>query len=484
MSDPIEARVRDYYRSLQTEPPAGLEARAARRFDAVLVRRGVRSPWKPGVALGFAAVVVVVAALALRGFGPGPVATGSPSLPIAASPTPTASSSPTAMPSPSATPVWNLPSQPTSPTPSPSPTPTPTPSPSPTAGTGTFGRPFANPIGRNGYTVTLLADGRVLVVGGIGTGSGSPVGRLSIAQIWDPKTGKFTTTGSLNVPRCQHTATLLPNGDVLIVGGGDLMDGIDNLASAELYDPKTGRFTMTGSMSQGRAYHSATLLPNGKVLIAGGYGGGTEPVASAELYDPASGTFSATGSMAEARDRQTATLIGGKVLIAGGAGVASSALDTAELYDPSTGRFAPAEPMNVGRYGAAATTFTDLSHPGSAFVLIAGGRDASGNPLDTAEVYVPLQNSFGLTPMPMKAARGEPAAVFVVTGGYVLIVGGNDGAASAETLDTQQVEFRSLVNVGSGAGQTAILLRDCKILLSANGGTSWEVYTPAVTCHA
>ncbi|MGA7273695.1 MAG: kelch repeat-containing protein, partial [Candidatus Udaeobacter sp.] len=125
----------------------------------------------------------------------------------------------------------------------------------------------------------------------------------------------FGNTGSLTTAREQHTATLLPNGQVLVAGG----EGTSGyLSSAELYDPASGTWTATGSLTTARDLHTATLLPNGQVLVAGGIGTSVD-LSSAELYDPASGTWTATGSLTTARFEHTATLLpNGKVLVAGG----------------------------------------------------------------------------------------------------------------------------------------------------------------------
>jgi hypothetical protein len=147
-------------------------------------------------------------------------------------------------------------------------------------------------------------------------------------------------TGSLHHARGFPTATLLPNGQVLVSGGYNNSSGV--LASAELYDPRTGTWTLTGSMHDARAYHTATRLPNGQVLVAGGsFGcGGPCELASAELYDPRTGTWTRAGQMLTCRWSPTATLLPtGAVLVTGGDGLLPPplALASAELYHPRAG---------------------------------------------------------------------------------------------------------------------------------------------------
>ena len=180
---------------------------------------------------------------------------------------------------------------------------------------------------RNQHTATLLLNGKVLVTGG--NSDGGIAVAIASAELYDPANGTWTATGSLITARFNHTATLLPNGKVLVAAG---IDGSNNLASAELYDPASGTWTATGSLNIARRQHTATLLPNGKVLVAGGNVAGS-PSASAELFDPASGTWTATGTLNTGRFGHTATLLSnGKVLAAGGSNL-SSALASAELYD-------------------------------------------------------------------------------------------------------------------------------------------------------
>ena len=133
-----------------------------------------------------------------------------------------------------------------------------------------------------------------------------------------------------------HAATMLSDGRILVAGGWKTAvgktDGTSALASAELYDPASGTFTPTGDMTVPRAFPTATLLPDGRVLIAGGWNG-SNAVASAEIYDPASGTFTPTGDLTAAREGNTATLLSdGRVLITGGRDGSGGVLVSAELY--------------------------------------------------------------------------------------------------------------------------------------------------------
>jgi hypothetical protein len=192
---------------------------------------------------------------------------------------------------------------------------------------------------RANFTATLLQNGKVLVAGG-----GNLSGGLSSTEIYDPLTAAWTSTGSMHLPRMIHTAVLLPNGKVLVAGGCNSDCGTAATATAELYDPATGVWSFTGSMSTPRYYFTATLLGTGKVLVTGGCSqidcGAVTAVS--ELYDPSTGLWSRTGSLATARDLQTATLLAnGNVLVAGGF-TTSGASASAEVYNPSTGRWSSA----------------------------------------------------------------------------------------------------------------------------------------------
>jgi hypothetical protein len=243
---------------------------------------------------------------------------------------------------------------------------------------------------REHYTATLLSDGRVLVTGGDDMSDGSAP--LASAELYDPTTGAFSPTGSMTTPRVFQSATLLADGRVLIAGGQQVVRG-PSLASAELYDPASGTFSPTGSMSLGLSEHSATLLADGRVLIAGGipYDSsgqivGNGPSRTALIFDPKTGTFSTTGSMAFMTEFYTATLLlDGRILFAGG-DAGSQSLASAQVYDPATGNFSQTGSMAIGREGHTATLLPEGR------VLIAGGEQAGnvgGNGSASAELYQP-----------------------------------------------------------------------------------------------
>jgi hypothetical protein len=211
----------------------------------------------------------------------------------------------------------------------------------------------------------------VLVAGG---DNGST---LSSAELYDPATGTWSSTGSLGTARENHTATLLPSGKVLVAAGHN--DSSGYLNSAELYDPASGSWSSTGSLVPVRYNHTATLLPNGKVLVAGG--GNPGPLSSAELYDPASGSWSSTGSLGTARYNHTATLLpNGKVLVAGGHGISS-----AELYDPGLGFDPNWQPLLATVSPSFFPSGSELTASGSQFKGISeasggnGGQNSSSN---------------------------------------------------------------------------------------------------------
>jgi phosphatidylserine/phosphatidylglycerophosphate/cardiolipin synthase-like enzyme len=199
--------------------------------------------------------------------------------------------------------------------------------------------------GRSNHTATRLLDGRVLVVGGIKNGSST--GYLNSAQIFDPAAngglGGWTDTGSMGKARKDHTATLLPDGRVLVAGGFNMTDF--TMRYAEIFDPAAGggvgAWSATGPLGTGRYSHTATRLADGKVLVAGGYVSGGASPTSCELYDPATGIWSATDALDNGRRIHTATrLLDGRVLAAGGE-VGGTAMTSAELFTSVQANLSP-----------------------------------------------------------------------------------------------------------------------------------------------
>ncbi len=312
----------------------------------------------------------------------------------------------------------------------------------------------------------LLQTGKVLIAGGyqrLCYGSGC-LKLLSSAELYDPASGTFTATGSMSVARVGPTAALLTSGKVLLVGGD---------ASAELYDPTTGKFAGTGNMTVSRSGQAATLLNSGKVLVVGGVDSNGSALASAELYDPNSGTFIATGSMAAGRSSHTATLLAsGKVLIAGGTN-GGGTLDTAELYDALSGSFSSTGYMTVQRAYHAATALATGN------VLITGGRSSSNSGLASAEIYDAATGSFSATTN-MTIARAAHVAA-LLPNGTVLVAGGDSGVIgyTAEVYDPGTAVFTQTGSMEFGrSAASAVSLPLGRVLVT--GGTRYtavaEVY--------
>jgi hypothetical protein len=286
-----------------------------------------------------------------------------------------------------------------------------------------------------GIKATLLQDGKVLVAGGRAPRA---YASLASAELYDPATGTWTATGSMTTARSGYTATLLQSGKVLVAGGimpGAGPSGGFAATGAELYDPATGTWTATGSMTTARGGHTATLLTSGRVLVAGGDTltaatpqGNVTVTASAELYDPDTGTWTATGSMTTMRENHTATkLLLGRVLVVGG--------DTsAELYDPLTGTWTATGSMTTARGRCTAILLPDNR------VLVLGGDDPSGlsnGPVASAELYDPWTGTWTATASmtTMGFDRRASSAATLLSDGKVLVVDDSFSSGAAALYD-------------------------------------------------
>jgi len=308
-------------------------------------------------------------------------------------------------------------------------------------------------VPRSGHTATLLRDGTVLIAGGmLRNGDFS-----STAETFAPKANQFTPTGKMLLGRVGAAAALLPSGKVLIVGGWYETD------EAEIYDPATRSFTATAKMSERRARPTATVLRDGTVLITGGERDGStlEATNSAEVYDEHTGKFTRVGSMQVGRAVHTATLLpDGRVLVVGGGTARRRVTNTAEIYDARTRAFSPAGNMTAARYKHTAVLLDDGT------VLVAGGSDERDwkSAYNSAEIYDPRTNTFASAGK-MADGRFKLPAEAVLLNSQVLIFG---GAAGAALYDEHSKEFQQI----AGSPDTErfypseTLLRDGRVLLA------------------
>jgi N-acetylneuraminic acid mutarotase len=292
--------------------------------------------------------------------------------------------------------------------------------------------------------------------------------------------GVVSSIQSMTAKRAAHTATLLDNGKVLIAGG--FVANGSGLSSVELFDPATNAFTSAQNLSVPRASHTATRLPNGKILIAGGYNG--DYLSSAEIFDPATNRFTPAGRMTTARSGHVAVLLNdGKVLLAGGVGTGWTFLADAEIYDPQTDTFTATGAMTTARESHTATLLNDGK------VLITGGhrgRRANITIYASAEIYNPANGTFAAAGN-LTVKRHKHDAVRLADG-RVLIVGGSDerdgdGAyRNAEVFNPANGSFTTVKNNMNTARYklqgTAILLKSGKVLI-AGGANRAEVFDPA-----
>jgi hypothetical protein len=337
-------------------------------------------------------------------------------------------------------------------------------------------------IPRSKHTATLLPDGTVLVAGGL-TGSLGNTTTTSSAEVYNPVTGKWSVTSSMIVARSRFTATLLQNGKVLVAGGSN--NGIAT-AIAELYDFKTGLWMQTGNMKVPRFFHTATLLMDGRVLATGGLsaGDGNDNFVekTAEIYNPNTETWTLIDNMSNARYGHTSTVLqNGTVLVVGGAGPRGDLVYTvrAEIFDPHSGLWKNADSLITPRGFHTAILLN------SGNMLVAGGLTLPANSPNrtiTTELFRTSSSKWiSTTSMAVAHSAGAYGGALLPDGRF-FIAGGRTDTAEVYSPNTGTWELLSNMAV-SRSFHTVTLLTNGTILVSggenANGfiGTT-EIYSP------
>jgi hypothetical protein len=332
--------------------------------------------------------------------------------------------------------------------------------------------------GRMHHSANLLPDGRLLVSGGSGPAGLSPV---MTAEKLDLITGRWSRAGVMRTPRSGHTVTMLRNGQTLLAVGGSTARGL--VQSIELYQAPANAWTAwsrDSSLLHARGSHTATLLRDSRVLVVGGRTA-SDVLDSSELFDPMTARALETGALHEARYAHTATLLAnGEVLVVGGRN-ASNEPATVERYNPETGQWAVAAPLLTSRVSHTASLLADGR------VLVVGGSSNSRDGLAAAELYDPRTDRWAELPS-LSVGRADHTAT-VLSDGRVLVAGGTSGPstlASSELFDPETNTWSSAGSmVQARFGHTATLLPDGRVLVTGGGvqptqavlGTA-ELYDP------
>gem|GEM_PF-658207 len=295
----------------------------------------------------------------------------------------------------------------------------------PETGTWASAAPLPHQLMR--HTATLLADGKVFVVGG--TDNISSAACLTNTALYDPATDTWTATATMTTGRCFHTATLLGDGRVVVIGGRTQNSGADTTnnytATVEIYDPTTNSWSAGNSLPAARAYHRAVLLTNSKIFVAGGINS-SGGIAITALYNPSGNSWSSGPTLSPYRKLPSATLLGnGLVALVGGEN-SGTALTNTTLYNPDTNTLSEGAALPAGRYLHSATALGNN-------LIIAGGSSISANLFQDSLIYNSTANQWQAFAN-LKGFRSEHAAV--IAGKYLVLLGGTTGIYAYSPLHT------------------------------------------------
>ena len=308
--------------------------------------------------------------------------------------------------------------------------------------------------------MTALSSGKVLIAGGNDEWDSDI---LADTELYDPvkELGIWSKSSPMNVPRRDHTATRLPDGRVLVAGGLNWSDSYLN--DAEIYNPDAGIWNLTNPLSIKRNKHSSVLLADGQVLIAGGTTTGGVYLNSSEIYNPATGNWTSGGNFTTARIGATIVPLNtGNILLIGGYN--GNSLSSTQIYTPGSG-WSNGPSLSTARRSHTATILKDGR------VLVVGGRDSAGSQLSSSEIYNPVSNTWGPTGSLQTTRDNHTAALLpdgriLVTGGFV---GPNTFLSSSELYDPSSGNWSYTTSIADPRSEhTAVIISQCRFLLADN----------------
>jgi len=310
-------------------------------------------------------------------------------------------------------------------------------------------------VSRAAHTATLLPDGRVLVAGGCAADGCEDTERAARSEFYDPTRARFVAGPAMSTPRAGHTATALADGRVLLVGGY-AGEGRAPLDTAEVFDPATDAFSVTAKPSVRRGAHTATRLRDGSVLIVGGTSGSVA-LTTVELYSPVQGTFRVVAPLPAPRATHGAALLAdGRVLVVGGqsgVGHGNSLVDTAVVYDPARDAWQEVGRLSVPKYKLAVAPLPD----GGALVIGGQTADEAGARLDTTELFDSRTGRFSSGPTMAERRYKISDAVALLADGRIAVGGGYgletyaDGRFTKSGAGSYERQFPAVVALRDGA---------------------------------